>query len=576
MIRLSIIIPSYNRMARLRACLDALAAQTQPPDTFEVIVVLDGCTDDSRLRLETFDPPYRLTVLEQENAGPGSARNRGASAAEAPVCLFLDDDVIASPELVRAHLRLHEQQQRVAGIGAIEIRLGHGADWFARHFAAGWHAHQRDLALGSRSATWEDCLSGNLSVHRDVFLAAGGFAPELRRSEDVELGYRLFLLDVSFAYIEDASCVQEDGKTVRDYGTDFERSGAAWVEVCRRHPELVPVLLAGVIDISIREAAVRRLLAALRVTPRMLATFAPLFASEHASRRWYRFIFRYAYWRGVRRAYSSHDEWARLTHGTAILAYHAFGSRGEPASRYVVPVRKFKRQMGLLYRLGFPVLSLAQYLALRRQNELPPMRSVVITIDDGYAETATLAAPILEEYGFPATVFLVTDQVGKHNVWDANGPLAGRPLLSWADVERMAGANFQFGAHTRTHPILSRLRHADALREIEGSKHDLERATSGPVHAFAYPFGEFDAATEQMTVDAGFLGSCTVESGLNSVRTPTHALRRLTVDGTWALPRFLLAVWLGRTRFHLGSSQRVPLPSGTDAKRAAPLRSATS
>ena len=61
---------------------------------------------------------------------------------------------------------------------------------------------------------------------------------------------------------------------------------------------------------------------------------------------------------------------------------------------------------------GYRILSLEEYVRCRQEHRLPPPRSVVITFDDGYADNASIAAPILAKHRFPATIFLVTDLVG--------------------------------------------------------------------------------------------------------------------------------------------------------------------
>src|SRR5262245_50874255 len=100
MIEISVIIPTYNRAERLRACLDALTRQTQPGSDFEVVVVDDGSTPETLQLLTSLTTPYPLVVISQENLGQCRALNRGAEAARGRYCLFLDDDMVASPQLV--------------------------------------------------------------------------------------------------------------------------------------------------------------------------------------------------------------------------------------------------------------------------------------------------------------------------------------------------------------------------------------------------------------------------------------------------------------------------------------------
>jgi peptidoglycan/xylan/chitin deacetylase (PgdA/CDA1 family) len=224
--------------------------------------------------------------------------------------------------------------------------------------------------------------------------------------------------------------------------------------------------------------------------------------------------------------------------------YHAFGNYGERASRFVLPIRQFTRQLAWLKRLGYCVISLEEFLRHRRHGP-PPRRSVVITIDDGYAELSTLVYPILQQYRIPATVFAVSGMVGAHNNWATDSELRGRQLATWDEIRNMAREYVQIGAHTRTHQALTQITLQQALDEIAGSKADLEGAVGIPICTFAYPFGEYNAAIQALVESAGFMGICTADPGPNSLVTPLTALRRIEVKGTWSLPRFLFAVLLG-------------------------------
>ena len=83
--------------------------------------------------------------------------------------------------------------------------------------------------------------------------------------------------------------------------------------------------------------------------------------------------------------------------------------------------------------------------------------------------------------------------------------------------------------------------------EIQGSKADLENVLHIPTTTFAYPYGEFDADVQSVTRGAGFQCAHSAMSGLNIVATPLFTLHRVEIEGTFKLPRFLLALWLGCT-----------------------------
>src|SRR5687768_9642547 len=101
MMQISVVVPTHNRASLLMSNLNTLSGQTLASDDFEVIVVADGCTDQTIQMLEGLQPPYRLTVLDQTpGRGAAAARNLGASRASADILVFLDDDMEANPQLL--------------------------------------------------------------------------------------------------------------------------------------------------------------------------------------------------------------------------------------------------------------------------------------------------------------------------------------------------------------------------------------------------------------------------------------------------------------------------------------------
>jgi len=555
-VELSIVIPTYNRAEQLRACLEALSHQTQPATDFEVIVVVDGSTDGTREMLADLTTAYRLRVIWQENSGQGAARNRGVDAAIGRYCLFLDDDITADHRLVAEHLRVQRECQGVVGIGQITLTLSPKADWFARCFAQAWRRQYEQLTMCVRPPSWKDCYSGNLSVPRAALLEVGGFAVDLGRCEDIELAYRLERHGLPPVYISTAIADQNECKGLRELTADAEKAGVAAVEMYRRHPSTLPQLLGTFCEVRVREILLCHILLALNLSAPLLAVIGPLFMRRSWVYTWYRLLYSYCYWRGVRQALGDRDKWRRLTHGTPILMYHALGESGQSASRYVIPVRSFARQMACLKWLGYQVLSLEEFLRYRHEYGLPPARSVVITIDDGYADSKTLAYPILRRYRFPATIFLVSDHVGSTNQWDSDGALAGRPLLSWSDIREMLRGGVQVGAHTRTHPALPTLPARLIEDEVEGSRREIEHQLKVPARVFAYTYGEYDSLSQTMVEQAGFLGSCGTQSGMNTPKTPRYALRRIEIYGTDSLFRFLVTVKFGNAEVIMRRGKR--------------------
>jgi glycosyltransferase involved in cell wall biosynthesis len=549
MIEISIIIPTYNRVDRLRACLEALARQTQSATDFEVVVVIDGSTDGTREMLDTFSPPYSLRVLYQKNSGQGMAINHGVEAAQGRFCLLLDDDIIADRRLVAEHLQVQREHKGVVTIGQIRLTLPSHADWFARCFEQSWSAHYERLNRGDRVVSWPDCYSGNMSVAREAFLAVGGFSTNLSRSYDIELAYRLERHGLSFVYLPDALGNQDERKGLHELAADAEKAGTASVELYKRHPPMLSELLGTFAATSLRVILVRRLLLALRIPPSLVASIGSLLGMPSRGSAWFTFFYNYCYWYGVRRAISDSTTWRRLTRGAPLLMYHAFAGLGESSSRYVISARRFRWQMAWLRWCRYHVLSLEEFLQYRREHRLPPARSIVITIDDGYADNWSVAYPILRRYEFPAIIFLVSGAVGTTNQWDddVDSALANRPLLDWPAIRKMLGGGISYGAHTRTHPTLTLIPEERVKEEVAGSREDLERELNVPINVFSYPYGEYNEAIQAVVEGLGFLGACGVQPGMNMPTTSTLALRRTEIYGTDSFIRFVLTLYLENT-----------------------------
>jgi hypothetical protein len=107
----SVIIPTYNRRAVLKECLDALTRQRMRPDMFEVIVVDDGSADETEQFCRNFRPDHSFQYLRQLNAGAGAARRRGVQHARGEFLLLFNDDTIAAPDLLAEHWKAHRNRQ---------------------------------------------------------------------------------------------------------------------------------------------------------------------------------------------------------------------------------------------------------------------------------------------------------------------------------------------------------------------------------------------------------------------------------------------------------------------------------
>jgi peptidoglycan/xylan/chitin deacetylase (PgdA/CDA1 family) len=459
-------------------------------------------------------------------------------AAHGRICLIIDDDVIAEPELVAEHMAAH-RDDRVVGIGRLSQSPPEGRDWYAGAFAETWNDHFD--RLGDRPVEWSDAYAGNLSAPRRALLDVGGFR-ERSIGDDFEIGYLLAQAGCEIRYLSRAHAVHDDRKDGDRLLDESGRQGAGHLALLEDYPEMLPRLYGWFGATSRREVALRRLALTLRIPPRLLARLGRLLPGRGRRRIWFYFVSRYAYWRGVRGAVDR-DRWERMTRGVPVLMYHAFAARDE-GDRYVISRRALSRQLRLLKVLGYRGIEFAEVARCLREGRLPPRRAVAITIDDGYLDNLELAEPVLRRHGFPATVFLVSGKLGGVNDWTAEGALANRPLLNPEQVDELREREISIGAHTRHHPELPGQSDDGVREEVGGSREDL-RPRFGEIATFAYPFGLLDERAVVAAEEAGFEGACTVEPRLVSLLDHPLRVPRVEVRAGESLLRFLINVWLG-------------------------------
>jgi peptidoglycan/xylan/chitin deacetylase (PgdA/CDA1 family) len=147
------------------------------------------------------------------------------------------------------------------------------------------------------------------------------------------------------------------------------------------------------------------------------------------------------------------------------------------------------------------------------------------------------ALPVLELYGFTATLFVVTDAVGKTTDWYV--PKGGRPFdhAGWAELEQARARGFEVGSHSVHHPWLGRLDPEAVRDELSQSREMIEKRLGACRH-FAYPHGDVNPDLVAAVRDAGYRTACTTRRGFNGRGQSLLELRRQTVSRTTGDARF--------------------------------------
>lgn len=237
---ISVIIPTHNRRASVCRTLTALAAQSMSPDQFEVIVVADGCADDTATVLRDLSFPFRLVVLEQEAQGQGMARNVGAGTASASILVFLDDDIEPLPGLLDAYEESHRLHPRHLILGPAIPVLREETSLFSQGLRNWWSDHIQAIKRPSHRFSYRDMHSGNFSISAKLFAQAGRFDREFfgRSGEDYEFGIRLLAMGIPFRVAGGATAFHHDATDLKRSLVRVRMEGRADVLIGVRHPEL--------------------------------------------------------------------------------------------------------------------------------------------------------------------------------------------------------------------------------------------------------------------------------------------------------------------------------------------------
>jgi len=230
----------------------------------------------------------------------------------------------------------------------------------------------------------------------------------------------------------------------------------------------------------------------------------------------------------------------------AILTYHQIDVAPPPPaafrSLYVAPA-SFARQMRWLHNLGYRGLSMRDLIPYLRGEKVGKV--VGLTFDDGYCNNLQYALPVLQECGFTATCYVMSQLLGKTNVWDLENGVVQADLMTASQIRQWAQAGMEIGAHTQTHCKLPHMPDDDAMRQISACKADLAELLGEPVAHFCYPYGLYEARHAVMAQDAGYQSATTTQRGKVQAGSDLFQLRRIPVVRSTYMPQFLLKLLTG-------------------------------
>lgn len=259
----SVVIPTFNRVRDLEKVVEAVHRQIADlSSSCQVVVVDDGSSDGTGAWLEAHSVDYGLTVLRQDNAGPATARNRGARASDGSIVLFLGDDTVPQPGWLAEHLEAH----RMAGSHRPTAVLGYTSfppDWdspfhrwineYGAQFGYSIIEHPTDVPFNF-------FYTSNISLPRNLFEDLDGFREDFPAAawEDIEFAYRAVAAGMRIRYLPSARTIHHHRMKVPSFCARQRKAGVSAAIFAGLHPELRDFLGVPCVDGSRFRASLER------------------------------------------------------------------------------------------------------------------------------------------------------------------------------------------------------------------------------------------------------------------------------------------------------------------------------
>lgn len=239
--KISVIVPTYNRLSILKKCLKAISMQNFPINDFEVIVVDDGSNDGTeKLKEELFkDYIFNAKYFFQNNKGPSTARNMGILNAKGDILVFIGDDIIIGKDFLQTHFDAHIKSDSIALIGQTLWNEEEKVTPFMKILENGIQFDFKNL--DNSNVSFKNCYTSNISVNRNFIINNSLlFSEEFPYAafEDIEWGFRLMKNGVIFLYEKNAIGYHEHFVDMKGYSQRMIYSGRALAYLLNIHKDI--------------------------------------------------------------------------------------------------------------------------------------------------------------------------------------------------------------------------------------------------------------------------------------------------------------------------------------------------
>lgn len=213
--------------------------------------------------------------------------------------------------------------------------------------------------------------------------------------------------------------------------------------------------------------------------------------------------------------------------GIPVLMYHSISTKYDRS--ICVSPQEFEQQMKWLYENGYSTVNLEDFSRALAGEAVLPERPIMISFDDGYSDNYAVAWPVMDQYDFRATFFVVSDKVNSYNI-------------DWDQLKDLQSKGNSIGSHTLDHKNLSRLDSTAQENELRKSKSDLESKLGINISAFCFPYGMYNKTTLSLLPKLGYTMSFTTNEGRVHYGDNTYELKRIHVWGGMPIAQFIQKV----------------------------------
>lgn len=230
---------------------------------------------------------------------------------------------------------------------------------------------------------------------------------------------------------------------------------------------------------------------------------------------------------GVAVVHRAADVKYSVPEGVSVLMYHMIGD--EQGNAAIMTEANLRIQMNYLRDHGYHPITMQELYDYVTKGAPLPEKPVCITFDDGYLDSYTIVYPLMKEYGFPWTLFLITDDVGKpYN------------RMTWDQLKEMANSHaVTIASHTLSHPKLHNLAtRAEKEKEIVEANKALKYQLGIDNVWLAYPYGDYDDEVIDICKKAGIKMAVTTDAGRVHVGSFPYDLKRAYIGNDISLARF--------------------------------------